>query len=155
MALIHVDPPPQAVFWDALTIYLAHAYDRVIPVHVLAQIERLKNAPPADLYAAGGFEREPPDDPSRYSLRLGNRDYPHMKLVMEKMPSRAQWLFRADTHDLHIHLDPTDPELPALQALHARNRETAAAIEAAWEARGVPTFRAFLHRDLDARRGAG
>lgn len=152
---MHVDPLPFAQFWDALTVYLAQAYDGVIPVQVAAQVECLRATPEMDLFATEGFEREPRDNPSRYSLRLGNRFYPHMKLVIERMPSRGPWLFRADTHDMHIRLDPTDPEFSALQALQARNRDLAAAIEAAWDARGLPTFRGYLQRDLDARRGGG
>ena len=34
----------------------------------------------------------------------------------------------------------------------ARNRALAAAIESAWERDGLDTFRAFLRRDLEARR---
>lgn len=151
--MIPVDPPPSSVLWTAVTIYLDHAYTDVIPSQVARQVEDLRRATESGMYACASFERDVPDAPSRYSLRLGNRHYPHMKLVVEHLPARGRWFFRVDTHDLHIHLDPSSPEFEDLQRLHARNAEIAAAIEAAWEAAGVETFRAFLHRDLDARRG--
>lgn len=151
--MIRVDPPPSPILWTAVTIYLDHAYGDVIPPHIARQIEDLRRAAASDLYACACFERDDPAAPSRYSLRLGNRHYPHMKLVVEHLSARGRWFFRVDTHDLHVHLDPSNPEFEDLQRLHARNAETAAAIEAAWAAAGVETFRAFLHRDLDARRG--
>ena len=150
--MIHVDPPPFGILWTAVSIYLEHAYGAVIPVQVTAQLERLRAAQDSGVYATADFERDPAVPPTCYSLRLGNRHYPHMKLVVEHMPARGHWFFRVDTHDLHIHLPPTDPEYEGLRRLHAQNGALAAEIEAAWEVAGVPTFRGFLRRDLDARR---
>jgi len=145
------DPPPLEVLWSAASIYLRHAYDPPAPAHVLAQLRRMREATPAERLA-GCFEREDGPGPTRYALRLGNRFYPHMKLVLERT-NRGPWVFRADTHDLHVTLAPDDPERPALDALRARNRDVASAIESAWEAEGIPTFRGYLQRDLAARRG--
>nr|MBK7066773.1 hypothetical protein [Deltaproteobacteria bacterium] len=75
-----------------------------------------------------------------------------MKLVIERLPSGEAWFFRADTHDQHVTVEPSDPDFPAFQALTTRNRTIAAAIESAWTHDGLDTFRAFLRRDLDARR---
>ena len=73
-------------------------------------------------------------------------------LVIEHLPSRDAWFFRADTHDEHVAVAPTDPDYPAFQALTAHNRAVAAAIESAWTLDGLDTFRAFLRRDLESRR---
>jgi hypothetical protein len=138
--------PPSELLDRAIALYLAHAYDGAAPPRIVALGEAVRATD--GRYDCAAFEREGDD---RYALRLGNRHYPHMKLVVERLPRRDVWVFRADTHDQHVTVDPTDPEFPAFQELMARNRATAAAIESAWEHAGIDTFRAFLRRDLDAR----
>jgi len=141
--------PTPATVGHAIDEYLRFAYEGPLPPPVAALVEAVRRAPPDGLYECSAFER---DGESRYALRLGNRYYPHMKLVIERLPSREAWFFRADTHDQHVTVEPSDPDYPAFQALTARNRTIAAAIESAWTHDGLDTFRAFLHRDLDARR---
>lgn len=133
----------------AIDAYLRCAYEGPPPPRVAALTEALHHAPPAAFYACEAFER---DGDARFALRLGNRHYPHMKLVIEQLPGRDVWLFRADAHDAHVLVDPADPDYPAYREMTARNRAIAAAIEAAWAAAGIDTFRAFLRRDLGARR---
>lgn len=141
-------PTPDAVV-HAIDGYLRYAYDGAPPAPVAALVDEVRHAPPDGLYECPAFER---DGDARFALRLGNRYYPHMKLVIEHLASKDAWFFRADTHDQHVTVEPSDPDYPAFQALTARNRSIAAAIETAWTQEGLDTFRAFLRRDLDARR---
>lgn len=152
MVMTDVEALPAEAFWRAVAAYLRRAYGESVPARVTATLDGLRALEPGALLAAGGFERCDGAGATRYALRLGNAVYPHMKLVLERSP-RGPWLFRADTHDLHVQLAPDDPERAAWDALRAQNRSIGEAIEAAWEAEGIPTFREFLRRDLAARRG--
>ncbi|MDB4928201.1 MAG: hypothetical protein JWM10_685 [Myxococcaceae bacterium] len=142
-------PPSAEAVGRAIDLYLARAYDGPAPPRVAALVDAVRASPDGRVYDSAAFERDGED---RYALRLGNRAYPHMKLVVERIPRRDAWFFRADAHDQHVSIDPSDPDFPAFQALMAHNQATAAAIESAWEEAGLDTFRAFLRRDLDARR---
>ena len=146
-----VRPSPSLV-GRAIDAYLRCAYEGAPPGPVAALADEVRRAPAGALYDCPAFERDAPPGVVRYALRLGNRYYPHMKLVIEHLPSRDAWFFRADTHDEHVAVAPTDPDYPAFQALTAHNRAVAAAIESAWTLDGLDTFRAFLRRDLESRR---
>jgi hypothetical protein len=135
-------PAPEDV-WRAVDAYLAQAYDAAPPAPVAERLSRLRAVPEAAFYDCESFERG--DD--RYSLRLGNRFYPHMQLVvMGVRGGRA--LVRVDTHDRHF-LDLVDAS-EALTEMMARNEAIARAIEAAWSASGLFTSREHL-RDQVAR----
>lgn len=143
--------PPRADVLRAIDAYLANAYDAGAPRPVAERVERLAAWPEGDFYGCPLFEREPGEDPQRYAFRLGNRHYPHMKLVIERLPTRGAWFFRADTHDGHVCPAPDDPEYGLFRELMERNRAVAAAIEDAWSREGLLTFREFLRRDLERR----
>jgi CheY-like chemotaxis protein len=100
---------------------------------VAERLSKLRRATDAALYDCDAFERT--DD--RLALRLGNRFYPHMKLVVEPSPSR-QALFRADAHDDHV-LALVGPSHPGLDELMAKNQAIARAIEESWSALHLPT----------------
>ena len=169
--------PSPRVVWKAIGVYLAVAYDGApadppgvpagTPSAVRARLETLRSTPDPAFYdcpvlergpaAAGAVPaagREAEDGPSRYALRLGNRAYPHMKLVIERSPDGRGYLLRADTHDTHITPKPGSREYAAFQELAAANRTAADGIEAAWEAQGLPTFKKYLRDDLERRRAA-
>jgi hypothetical protein len=130
-------PAPAAV-WRAIEAYLAVAYDGAPPAPVAARLSSLRAAPETAFYDCEAFERG--DD--RYALRLGNRSYPHMKLVVVAAPG-GRAVFRADTHDRHF-LDLIGSAQPRLADLLARNDAIARAIEDAWSACGLLTSREFL-----------
>lgn len=110
----------------------------------------LGNAP---LLHSPVFEIDPSEDPpARYLLRLGNRVYPHMKLVIERSPDGVGYLLRADTHDQHIRPKPGTPDAEAFAQLMNENQQIAAQIESDLEAAGLPTFKAYLKQDLARRR---
>ena len=99
--------------------------------------------------------RENRDGPTRYALRLGNRHYPHMKLVIDRAPDGRSYLLRADTHDAHCQPRPGSRESAEFAELARQNRAVAEAIEAGWQAAGLPTFKKFLRDDLERRKVSG
>ena len=74
----------------------------------------------------------------RYVLRLGNVEYPHMKLVLEENILRNEYAFGVDTHD-DLSITPDNPDYERFNAIRAHNRKLATRIEQAWHAAGIPT----------------
>ena len=148
-------PDPSQVM-QAIDIYLRNAYGDEPPVTVRSQLAVLKGW-------GGPFFRAPvfvadtqgPNGTTRYSMRLGNRHYPHMKLVIDRAPDGRSYLLRADTHDAHCQPRPGSRESASFADLARQNRAVAEAIEARWEAVGLPTFKKFLRDDLERRKAAG
>ena len=147
------EKPALADFWKAVGIYLDAAYAGKPPSAVQNRLDALRALPQDDLYLSPGFEAAPKELPVRLCLRLGNRWYPHMKLMIDQAPDLRRSLFRADTHDRHIQVDPTSRDYAAFCEMMQKNQALAARIEAEWEAQGLATFKSFLREDL-ARRGA-
>ena len=144
--------PPPATVWRAIDAWLSVAYAGSAPREVSALLDTLRRQEPGLRFESSVFERSNGEPPTRYALRLGNRLYPFMKLVIERLPARNTWLFTADTHDRHICPAPGDPEHEAFTGLMAHNRALAATIEDMWRAQGIDTFRGFLGDDLARRR---
>jgi len=146
------DKPAPVDLWKAVEVYLDLAYGGKTPPAVQSRVFTLRAFPQDDLYRCPVFEPAPKDNPSRLSLRLGNQWYPHMKLVVERAPDGQASLFRADTHDRHIQVDPSSREFAAFCELSQKNQSLAGRIEAAWESKGLSTFKSFLRDDLARRR---
>jgi hypothetical protein len=155
--------PEPAVVWRAIAVYLSHAYEGPpgphgvpagCPSAVKSRLDSLRLAPAAEFFASPVFERDSAASPTKFSLRLGNRHYPHMKLVIDRAPDGRGHLMRADTHDAHCRPAPGSRDYAAFVQLMDRNRVVAEAIESEWEAQGVPTFKAFLRDDLARRKAA-
>lgn len=144
-------PMPQQLF-RAIDVYLRHAYDEDPPRSVQLQLEALHQA--QDPYAARPFARTGDEQRPKLALRLGNRFYPHMKLVLEPAPAGLFYLFRADTHDRHIMPRQDHPEHDAFIEMRERNSKIAETIESAWAEAGIPTFKTFLSDDLERRRNS-
>ncbi len=125
-------PSPPDV-WRAIEAYLAVAYDGPPPPAVAARLERLRAAPEGEFYECEAFERSE----DRFALRLGNRFYPHMKVVVEAAPDGMAH-FHVDTHDRHV-VEMLGSRDPRLGELVARNQAIARAVEQAWTDRGLPT----------------
>jgi hypothetical protein len=121
---------------------------------VNSRVQALREAEPLTIFNSAAFEKEPKEEPTRLALRLGNRSYSHMKLVIERSPDGRGHLFRADTHDRHILPSVGSRDYEPFRALMEQNRRIAAAIETEWESRGLATFKQYLREDL-ARRRAG
>src|SRR5712671_3773297 len=87
----------------AIDLYLEHAFGGAEPPHAVAAIVReLRQADEADFLALPAWERDCAQPSCRYSLRLGNRFYPHMKLVLERRPDGLGYVLRVDGHDQHV-----------------------------------------------------
>ena len=84
----------------------------------------------ADGSGQGGFRR--------YALRLGNRSYPFMKLVIQEHLLNGEFFFSVDTHD-NLGVDASNPDYEAWCELKRRNQALKIAIESAWECAGIPT----------------
>jgi hypothetical protein len=147
--------PPIDEVWRAIEIYLGFAYAGTAPPSaVKARLETLRSTPLHAFYECKSMERDSTTSPRKYSLRLGNRFYPHMKLVIEPTPDNAACMYRADTHDKHIRPGPNSPELPAFLKLMEENQKLSESIEIAWENAGLCTFKKYLRDDLARRAGA-
>ena len=150
-------PEPDAL-WRAIDGYLSVAYDgKPPPAAVRTRLDALKSVTPDQLYNLPTFERAPAaadGAPDKLSLRLGNKFYPHMKLVVERSPDGAGHLFRADAHDRHCCPPPTSKEYPLFCKLMEDNQHVCQAIESAWERADLPTFKQYLKRDLARRMAA-
>ena len=146
--------PDPALVWKAIDVYMADAYDHVPPPPTVrsliallrAWVGPLLNAPP---FVKGGDAKRP-----RYSLRLGNHAYPHMKLVLEPGPNNGRYLFKADTHDRHVCPPAESPEFADFRKLMDENQRLSERIEGDWSAQGLPTFKALLREDIARRQQA-
>jgi hypothetical protein len=145
-------PHPQHV-WKAIEGYLRFAYQGSNPPPaVQKRLETLRAAGEnGALFASSAFERDSGKVPKKYSLRLGNRFYPHMKLCIDERPDQGGFFFRADTHDRHICPQPASKEHSAFRELMERNQRLAQSIETTWEEGGLPTFKTYLKQDLARR----
>jgi len=174
--------PSPRIVWRAIDIFLEVAYTPMpsapaptrkkpdtpatpepVPSAVRSRLETLKSTPQDAFYESPVFERQEAPrasgDPSpremlpiRYSLRLGNLHYPHMKLMIDRSPDGHGYLLRADTHDAHIQPRPGSREQASFAELMSQNRAVADAIEARWAEAGLPTFKQFLRDDLQRRK---
>ena len=142
-----VEPAPEQIR-KAIETFLYIAYEGVEPPLVVqSQLATLKAWKGAFL-SAPVFAKLP----GRYSMRLGNKFYPHMKLVMEPSPDQKQWLFRADTHDRHCCPPADAPEYDEFCKLMEKNQRVSERIESTWAEQGLPTFKTYLREDLARRK---
>ena len=146
------EKPEPAKMLRAIDIYLREAYGDTVPLTVGSQMAIL-NAWKGPFFDAPVFAQDDYRNPTRYSMRLGNRQYPHMKLVLQLSPDGKRFLLKADAHDRHICPPEGAPEYGAFRELMERNQQLVETIEKAWAAEGLPTFKTFLREDL-ARRQA-
>lgn len=79
---------------------------------------------------------------ARYTMRLGNDQYPFMKMVIQEYLVDHEYFFSVDTHDEHV-MNPDHPEWEQWCDLKTHNRKLKSEIEEAWEREGLPT-----HADL-------
>jgi len=79
---------------------------------------------------------------ARYMLRLGNDQYPFMKMVIQEYLVDREYFFSVDTHDEHI-MSPDHPEWAEWCELKNHNRELKTKVEAEWVKESLPT-----HADL-------
>ncbi len=146
--------PANPVVWAAIDSYMKRAYDGMPPASVRVRLDVLHSQPPEVFQECKVFEKDTHLPPNRYSLRLGNRAYPHMKLTIERINEDSDFFFKADTHDRHCCPRPESPEYHAFLSLMEANEALSKQIESEWVAAGIPTFREFLRDDLARRQNA-
>lgn len=95
----------------------------------------------------------------RYSLRLGNRNYPFMKLTLQEHLLAGEYYFAVDTHD-EMDIRPDFPDYDAWMAVRKFNLDLKRRIEEQFDAEGLDTaaaIRALVaarHREqVDGDRG--
>lgn len=95
----------------------------------------------------GLFQREEVEEGGRktvrYAFRLGNRNYPFMKLVLQEHLMPGEFIFAVDTHD-EMDIKPDYPDYDAWLAVKRFNRGLKSKIEAQFAAEGLDTSAA-LH----------
>jgi len=152
-----IDPLPTAgQIRLAIERYLHVAYAGQTPESILALL------PPADFVPAqwlmsDSVERDPSSAPlpavRSFAVRLGNSEYPNMKLRISLPPRDRVYLFSVDSHDGFLHASEGTPDHDALEALKAHNSSIASEVTAAWEAGGLMTERNYLRRKISEVRG--
>ncbi len=88
----------------------------------------------------GAFEDETPrqeNSSHRYVLRLGNLEYPFMKLVLEEHLIRGEFFLQVDTHDQMFKVSSAERE--EVEQVRRHNAEIKRAIEERWATEGMPT----------------
>jgi hypothetical protein len=146
-------PPEPAQVLQAIEIYLKRAYGDELPPRVRSQLEILEEWK-GRFFRAPVFTADNIDAPRRYTLRLGNRRYPHMKLSLDESPDGGCFLFRVDTHDAHACPPAGSAEHAAFKRMMEENRALLDAIEDDWASAGICTFKTYLRDDLERRRNA-
>jgi len=143
--------PDAALVQRAIDVYVKTAYPDGPPVAVRSMLATERSWA-GHLTDAPVFIKDDQKSPTKFSMRLGNASYPHMKLVIERAPDEQQgFLFRADAHDAHCCPPAGTPEHDAFRQLMTKNQEVISEIEQAWEAAGVPTMKTYLQADLARR----
>ncbi len=146
--------PDSSRVMRAIEIYLKLAYgDQTPPVTVRSLVSTLRSWG-GIFFEAPVFATDSHEPPTRYSIRLGNGFYPHMKLVFQLSPDDEQFLFRVDTHDKHCCPPGSAPEYTAFCELMEKNQRQAEEIESAWAEAGIPTFKTYLREDLAKRKAS-
>jgi len=88
------------------------------------------------------FQREQIEDPGggtvRYSLRLGNRNYPFMKLVLQEHLVPGEFIFAVDTHD-EMEIRPDYPDYDEWMSVRRFNLGLKRKIEAQLAVEGLHT----------------
>jgi CheY-like chemotaxis protein len=74
----------------------------------------------------------------RYSLRLGNRNYPFMKLLLQEHLVAGEFFFAVDTHD-QMEIKPDYPDYEAWMAVRRFNRDLKRQIEGRLQDAGLDT----------------
>lgn len=89
----------------------------------------------------------------RYSLRLGNRNYPFMKLLLQEHLIPGEFYFAVDSHD-QMEIKPEYPDYDQFMAVRRFNRELKRKIEQAFAGAGLATAACVRQLLLEAPAGS-
>ena len=138
------------VLTKAVESYLELAYRGGTKPRWVPDLDLPVDATPVDLLALFQADHSDSDRP-RYTMRLGNRNYPFMKLVLQEHIVEGAFLFAVDTHD-EMEIKPNYPDYDAWQAVRRFNHDLKVGIERRFEQIGLSTSAEL--RDEVARRCA-
>lgn len=126
----------------AADLYIKQAYPEGPPEKVQEKTNALNNmATNEQLLSWDLLEHEN----NRYSLRLGNKQYPHMKLVF--LVEGNCNLFYVDAHDSHFQINKSVPGYEGLLTLRHANKQLKKDIEKTWLRKNLPVFGCNLPRN--------
>ncbi len=152
-----IDPLPTArQIRQAIERYIEVVYGGQAPDRI-RQLLPPGDFVPAEWLMSDSVERDPSGAPfpavRSFAVRLGNSQYPHMKLRISLPPRDRVYLFSVDSHDGFLQASAGTEDHAALEALKAYNSSVALVVTAAWEAEGLMTERNYLrHKINQARR---
>ncbi|MCB9831667.1 MAG: response regulator [Planctomycetes bacterium] len=81
----------------------------------------------------------------KFSLRLGNRRYPFMKMVFQELLFRDCFFFSVDTHD-ELDIKETTPDYQEWLAIRDYNAQVKSRVEELWRSNEIPTLADVLER---------
>ncbi len=147
--------PDEQCLRGAIELYLERAYE-VVPDAVRERFLPSPSLDPAKYLMEDFVERTPAEagleEVRVFALRLGNAQYPNMKLRIARPPNDAIYLFSVDCHDGMLQVPETSPDFEPLEQLKKYNASLAGDIDAAWEESGLVTEKVYLrHRIRQAR----
>ena len=136
-----------ALLKQAMDLYLAVAYEKkpqplTVKNRVTFLTEHAGDAL-ADVLRHDLFERilSEADETvvESYAVRLGNEQYPHMKLALRRGDDGDYGLV-VEPHDQHFEVETTDPDTPRAQELKNYNQRIAEEIESRWREAELPVL---------------
>ena len=121
----------------AVSIYQDLAYGAVTPKRRAALVADGGSGPLA-MFHKEQVERVPGHRCQRFSMRLGNRNYPFMKLLLQEHLIAGEFFFAVDTHN-QMEIGPDLPDYEQWLAVRTFNDELKRQIEASFEQAGLDT----------------
>jgi hypothetical protein len=151
-----VQLPSAAQLAEAIETYLQLAYEGTSSPPTLQRVLPADGFDPGAYLMSDAVERTPPDaaldDVRAFAIRLGNCQYPNMKLRLSRPPKDDVLLLSVDSHDAMLQVPPDSPDYDALEAMKAFNAELAGRIQAAWDHADLPTEKRHLREAIDRAR---
>src|SRR5438045_9581518 len=91
------DLPNASQVWTAIDVYLRCAYEQSSPPKpVQHRLDSLRAAGAnGHFFQSLVLERDSKEAPKKFSVRIGNRFYPHTKLLIDQRSHAPGYLFRA------------------------------------------------------------
>ncbi len=132
---------------EAVSIYWERAYAQNTGGRAKPQFSLSRTASSREVL--GLFQREQVEATngracSRYTMRLGNRNYPFMKLLLQEHILHGEYFFGVDTHD-EMEIKPDYPDYEAWNAVRRFNDTLKREIEEGFARAGLDTV-AMLRR---------
>ena len=125
----------------AVAIFLDLAYGSAQTPRRLPDLSLLPDATPErvlDLFHRETCEAVPGHPCARFSMRLGNRNYPFMKLMLQEHLVAGEFFFAVDTHD-EMEIRPDFPDYEAWMSVRRFNLGLKREIERQFATEGLDT----------------